>query len=120
MIPSGHEQVERSIDTAIRDPDGQRLLAAAQGAEIGDGPVQPRQPQKARHHASGLSRRHRAGTDGASMLTSLNSTLTERQNWKAASEKTGGRPRRPSCGASQAISLSTQISIEPRLRNAAS
>jgi hypothetical protein len=52
------------------------------------------------------------------MSTSLKNTLIERQNWIAASEKTGGRPRRPSCGASQAISWSTQISIEPRLRNA--
>ena len=42
-----------------------------------------------------------------------------RQNWIAASEKTGGRPSRPSCGASQAISRSVQIIMEPRLRNAA-
>jgi len=44
----------------------------------------------------------------------LNSTLIDRQNWIAAFEKTGGRPGRPSCGASQVISLSSQISSDPR------
>ncbi len=50
---------------------------------------------------------------------SLNGTLIDKQNWIAASEKTGGRPGCPSCGASHAISLSSQISSEPRLRSAA-
>lgn len=49
---------------------------------------------------------------------SLKSTLIERQNWMTASEKTGGRPGRPSCGASQAIFSSIQISREPRLHSA--
>ena len=48
----------------------------------------------------------------------LNSTLIERQNWIAAFENTGGRPGRPSRGACQAISLSSQISRDPRLRRA--
>ena len=34
-------------------------------------------------------------------------------------QQVDGRPSRPSCGASQAISRSIQISIEPRLRRAA-
>ena len=50
---------------------------------------------------------------------SLNNTLIDIQNWMAALEKTGGRPGRPSCGASQAISLSNQTSSEPRLPSAA-
>ena len=50
-----HEQVERAIGAAIRDLDRQGLLPAAQGAEVGDGPVQPRQPEKAGHHTGGLS-----------------------------------------------------------------
>ena len=49
----------------------------------------------------------------------LNRTLIDRQNRIAASEKTDGRPGSLSCGASQAISLSTHISREPRLHNAA-
>ena len=40
--------------------------------------------------------------------------LMVRQNWIAASENTAGRPGLPSCGASQVISLSNQISKEPR------
>ena len=39
---------------------------------------------------------------------SSKSTSIERQNWIAASKKTGGRPRRPSCGASRAVSWSTR------------
>jgi len=54
-VPRGHEQVERVIGTAIRDLHSQGLLPAAQGAEVEDGPVQPRQPEQAGHHASGLS-----------------------------------------------------------------
>jgi len=48
---------------------------------------------------------------------SLNSTLIDRQNWIAASENTGGRPGRPSRGASHVISLSTQIRRYPRFRS---
>jgi len=48
---------------------------------------------------------------------SLNRTLIDRQNRMAASENTGGRPGRPSRGARQVMSLSTQISSDPRLRS---
>jgi hypothetical protein len=48
---------------------------------------------------------------------SLNRTLIDRQNCTAASKNYAGRPGRPSPGASQVISLSTQISKDPRLRN---
>jgi hypothetical protein len=37
-----------------------------------------------------------------------------RQNWIAASENTAERPGPPSGGASQVISLSSQISKDPR------
>jgi hypothetical protein len=47
----------------------------------------------------------------------LNSTLIDRQNWIAELEKTGGRPGRPSCGACQALSSSSQISSDPRFRS---
>jgi hypothetical protein len=40
--------------------------------------------------------------------------LIVRQTWIAASEKTEGRPGLPSGGASHAISLSSQISKQPR------
>jgi hypothetical protein len=43
--------------------------------------------------------------------------LIDRQNWIAASEKTGGRRGRPICGARQAMSLSTQP-LGRLLRNA--
>lgn len=42
------------------------------------------------------------------------STFTIRQNWIAASENTGGRPGRPALGGSQTMSLSSQISSDPR------
>ena len=48
---------------------------------------------------------------------SLNSTLIDSQNWMATSEKTGGRPGRPSCGARQVMSSSTQIKRDPSLRS---
>ena len=41
------------------------------------------------------------------------------QNWIAASENTAGRPGLPSGGASQAISLSSQINRERRLQSEA-
>jgi hypothetical protein len=45
---------------------------------------------------------------------SLNRTLMVKQNWIAVSENTAGLP---SCGASQVMSLSSQINSEPRLRS---
>jgi hypothetical protein len=47
---------------------------------------------------------------------SLKRILTDRQNWMAASQNTAGRPGRPSRGARPIISLSTQISKDPRSR----
>lgn len=121
------QKVQRAIGAKIPDLDGQGLLSAAQGAEVGHGPVHPRQMQYTRHNSRSLSQRELEAARG-SVRSGLNwsagpiqrrpSPLTERQNWMAASEKTGGRPGLPSCGASQAISRSTQINIEPRLRNA--
>jgi hypothetical protein len=46
----------------------------------------------------------------------LNKTIIVRQNWIAASANTADRPGLPSCGASQDMSLSSQISRDPRLR----
>lgn len=45
---------------------------------------------------------------------SVNRTLMVRQNWIAVSGNTAGRPGRPSWGASQVISLSSQINSDPR------
>jgi hypothetical protein len=45
---------------------------------------------------------------------SLNRILIDRQNRMAASEKTAGRPGRPPRGARQIMSVSTQISSDPR------
>jgi len=44
----------------------------------------------------------------------LNRTLIDKQNCMAASENTAGRPGRPSGGARQVMSLSTQMSKDPR------
>jgi hypothetical protein len=44
----------------------------------------------------------------------LNRTLIDKQNCMAASENTAGRPGRPSRGARQVMSLSTQMSRDPR------
>ena len=60
------------------------------------------------NQCSRASRRKLATAPAVCRKGSLNGTLIERRNWMAASEKTGGRPRRPSCGASHVISWSTQ------------
>lgn len=54
MPPGGDQQVQRPIGAALRDLDGQRFLPAAQRREIRNGPVQPRQVQKAGGHPGGL------------------------------------------------------------------
>lgn len=95
------QQVQRTVRTAIRDLDGQGLLPAAQRGKVRPGPVQASQAQQAGHHSSGL----RNGN--------LNRTLTVKQNCMAASENTAGRPGRPSRGARQVMSLSTQMSRDP-------
>ena len=115
-----------------RDLHLQGLLPAAQRRIVRNRPVQPRQPQQARDHPVRQRARtvaHRARTGGAPvgdclagalcLSGSLNNTLIDRQNWIAASESTGGRPRRPSRGACQAIPLSSQIRREPRFLSAA-
>jgi hypothetical protein len=45
----------------------------------------------------------------------LNKTLIVRQNWIAGSRTSPERPELPSRGASQVMSLSSQISNEPRV-----
>jgi len=45
---------------------------------------------------------------------SPNRTFTIKQNWTAASLNTGGRPLAPTFGANHVMSLSNQISREPR------
>jgi ribosomal protein S21 len=42
-----HEQIERTIRTAVRDLDRQRLLPAAHRKEFGNSPIQTRQAQEA-------------------------------------------------------------------------
>lgn len=46
------EQGETAVGRSIRDPDLQGLRPAAVRAVVRHGPVQPRQPQQARLHAS--------------------------------------------------------------------
>lgn len=105
---TAHQQVQRPIGAAIRDLNLQGLLSPAQGRIVRDGPVQPG------------SRGGRLATILAVCLRgSLNSTLIDRQTWIAASEKTGGRPDRPSYGAFPVISLLSQIGSEPRFLGAA-
>lgn len=45
---------------------------------------------------------------------SANSIFTMRQNWIAVSVMTAGRPLRPALGARHTMSLSNQISSDPR------
>ncbi len=52
-----HEQVQRAICPAVGNLHGQGLLPAAQRRKVRHGPVQPRQLQQARHHASRLAKR---------------------------------------------------------------
>jgi hypothetical protein len=40
------QQVQRPLGAAIRDVDGQRLVTAAQRADVGHRPVEPDQPQQ--------------------------------------------------------------------------
>ena len=101
-----HAQVQRAIGATIRDLDGERLLPSAQGRVVRHGPIQVCQLQQAGHHPGRLPERQpEQDLDGPTELT-------------AASENTAGRPGLPSGGASQVISLSSQISSDPRLRSA--
>ena len=100
-----NEQVQRGIGAPIGDLDGQCLLLPAQRRVIRHSPVQFGQPPQAGHHTV------------VCLSGSLTRTLMVRQNWIAGSENTAGRPGPPSGGASQVVSLSIQISKNPRLRS---
>jgi hypothetical protein len=52
------QQVKRTFGAAIRDIDGQCLLAARQRAEVGHRPVEAYQPQHALDEAGCLPERH--------------------------------------------------------------
>ena len=52
------QQVQRTLGAAIRDIDGQRLLAARQRAEVGHRPVEANQSQQAFDEACRLPKRH--------------------------------------------------------------
>ena len=98
-----HKQVEGATAAPIRDLDGKGLLPPTQGRSVGHSPVEVRN----------LSRL--AAFPVVCLGGSLNRTLIVRQNWIAASQNTAGRPGLPSGGASQAMSLSNQISRNPAL-----
>ena len=101
------EQVQGAVRAAIRDLNSQGLLPTAQGRIVRHGPVQLRYPQQAGHHPCGLPQ------------WQLEEDLDRQASWIAASANTAGRPGLPSCGASQAMSLSSQISRQPRFLSAA-
>lgn len=101
-----HQQMQRSAGTAIGDSHLEGLLSAAQRRIVWNRPVQPARC------------RRRATIPAVCLSGSLNRTLIDRQNWIAELEKTGGRPGRPSCCACQVISLSSQISSDPRFLSA--
>ena len=52
-----HEQVQRSVSTAVGNLNCQGLLPATQGGKVGHRPVLRRQLQQAGHHAGGLAQR---------------------------------------------------------------
>ncbi len=83
-----HQQVQGAISAPIRDLDGQRLLASAQGGVARHGPIQVGHLQQTDHHPGGLRQRQ------------FEQYLDRQTNWIAASEKTVGWPGLPSCGAS--------------------
>jgi hypothetical protein len=97
------KQVQKAIGATIGALDGERLLPPAQGRVVRHAPVQVRQLQQAGIHPGRLSQR------------SLEHDLTGRQNWIAASRNTAGRSGLSSCGTSQVMSLSSQISSDPGL-----
>jgi hypothetical protein len=98
-----HEQVERAIGAPIGDPDGEPLLPPSQGGVIRHGPVQVGQLQRAGHHPGRLLERQ------------FEQDLDRQTELDCGIEKTAGRPGPPSGGASQVISLSSQISKDPRV-----
>ena len=50
--------MQRALRPTVGDVDGQGLLAARQGAEVGHRPVEPNQPQQAFDEACRLPKRH--------------------------------------------------------------
>jgi len=96
-----HEQVERPIGAPIWDLNGQRLLPSAKRRVIRYLPIQPRHLEQAVHHPGRLAERQ------------LEQNLDRQAELdRCVRIKSGGRPGRPSCGASQVTSLSTQINSD--------
>jgi hypothetical protein len=102
-----HHQIQRSIRALMRDLKHQCLLPSANGRIIRHIPVHVHHLPEAGHHPGRLPE------------LQLEQDLIFRQNWIAASENTAGRPGLHSGGASQTISLSSQIITNPHLRSEA-
>lgn len=100
-----NQQVQGAIGAPMRHLDGERLLPTAQGRVVGTAQSIP----------ANFSRL--ATIPAVCRSGNLNRTLMVSPNSIAASENNAGRPGRPSCGASQVISLSSRISSDPRLRS---
>ena len=94
-----HQQGHESVDASIGELDSERLLAAAQRSVVRHGPPSVK-------NARTMPNARRSG--------SLNRTVTERHPWIATSENTAGLPILPTVSASQSISGSIRISIDPR------
>lgn len=101
-----NKQVQRTIGAAIRDLDGQRFCRRHSVEKSGTGQSNPAKCKRL------------ATIPAVCRSGNLNRILIDRQNWIVEFEKTGGRPGRPSCGASQVISLSNQIRSDPRFLSA--
>lgn len=97
------EQMQRPRPAAIRNDDVERLLTAAQGAEIWGCPE------------SSPAHRRRLSTNPVVCRRGMpNSTFIVRQTWIASSLNSGGRPRFPAGAACHDISGSNPIDSEPR------
>jgi hypothetical protein len=102
-----NQQVWRTVGAPAGDLDRPRFLPPTQGRIV-------------RHSQSTFANFSKLATIPVVCRNgSVNRTLIVRQNWTAASENTAGRPGRPPCRASQVMSLSSQITGDPRLRSAA-
>lgn len=83
LDPSSVDQeMQRALRAPMRDVHGQRLLPAAQGAEVGHIPVQANQPKQALDESGCLPQRHpeqdfhgKAGLDGGVTVDRLLPTL---------------------------------------------
>ena len=92
-----------------------------------DRPVQTSNLEDAGDHSGRLPKRQaeergaepvQGGKQSTGLFPGRPSPLIIRQNWMAASEKTGGRPGLPAFGASQSMSRSSQTSSDPRRSSA--